>query len=143
MVFAFLLFGLTEETASCQRAHLPILLQRSPPPPPAKNSTKTKTKNFNNSYASNTRVKLILIASDPQPREDELRAVRRFILPSGKKREPKRLCLDLSAERGPLSLTDLRLVLFFKNSKTKNRSSSVSTLRSSRPHATRFTPRTR
>jgi hypothetical protein len=111
--------------------------------PPAKNSTKTKTKNFNNSYASNTRVKLILIASDPQPREDELRAVRGFILPSGKKREPKRLCLDLSAERGPLSLTDLRLVLFFKNSKTKNRSSSASTLRSSRPHATRFTPRTR
>ena len=31
--FCFLLFGLTEETASCHRAHLPILLQRSPPPP--------------------------------------------------------------------------------------------------------------
>jgi hypothetical protein len=40
--FCFLLFGLTEETASCQRAHLPILLQRSPPPRKELNKNQNK-----------------------------------------------------------------------------------------------------
>ena len=54
--------------------------------PPLTRKPIEKQKELSRSYASNTRVKLILIASDPQPREEELRAVRGVLFFGGWKK---------------------------------------------------------
>ena len=67
----------TKAAAAFLEAHSPVS------PPSTEKPKKKRTKNFQHSYASNTRVKFILIASDPQPREEELRAVRLFFFRGG------------------------------------------------------------